>query len=381
MRRIILLSILLFALIACDYSDAPTPPPPTGITVEITGLTSFANADVTIRGPNGYELTLTSTTILEDLAPGTYTITARALEFEEHEFTPTPHSRTLTYADGSDKVTVEYLVDRTRTEELLSALNRYRTEAGLLPATYDAEAIVGRWELARYRLLNRTLEAPQPGKGGYTERAAAAYQRRSSGGYGGVYWDRPGPEEYVRKELQSVLTNLAWLDPRKTYVEDVWYVRSLNCGDDPHPQCPTLRNVAWSAYDEHRGPWIPQEPVLFPPDGSTTDLYDNRLSLNNLTPACNWPLGYYGMGVYALFGPSGGRVNVIDSTITANGEELPHCTADSTNVPYSPFIDRGAVVLVPFNPLEPNTTYEVSIATERHGDVAWQFHSGDNTNE
>ncbi len=62
------------ALVRVSYAPVYT----TGtLVVTVSGLPSGVSADVVVEGPNGFRRTLTRTTTLDGLSPGTYTVTAR----------------------------------------------------------------------------------------------------------------------------------------------------------------------------------------------------------------------------------------------------------------------------------------------------------------
>ena len=73
---------LFVTLLACGSSGSPSTPdggPQVGsLTVTITGVLS-GDASVAVSGPSGFHQSLTATTTLTDLAPGTYTIDAATI--------------------------------------------------------------------------------------------------------------------------------------------------------------------------------------------------------------------------------------------------------------------------------------------------------------
>jgi len=75
-RSVCLLATLLIPLVSGCSDDRTGPPPASGsLTVTVTGL-SGTDASVQLSGPNDFTQTLTATTTLAGLAPGSYTVTA-----------------------------------------------------------------------------------------------------------------------------------------------------------------------------------------------------------------------------------------------------------------------------------------------------------------
>lgn len=82
-----------------SYSAAA--PTTGGLTITISGLPSGAQGDVTVTGAGGYSRTLTGTTAITNLAPGTYTITAAAVAAGGNNHVPTPASQTASVVAGN----------------------------------------------------------------------------------------------------------------------------------------------------------------------------------------------------------------------------------------------------------------------------------------
>lgn len=81
-------------------SGHTTPPPETGsLTVNVTGIPSGSTASIVITGPSGFSQTITQTTTLKDLSPGTYTLAAPIL-------TPTTSTSLVVPVYSSNPATV-----------------------------------------------------------------------------------------------------------------------------------------------------------------------------------------------------------------------------------------------------------------------------------
>jgi hypothetical protein len=66
------------------------------IAVTVSGLPGATSGNVTVTGPNAYSRTVTATTTMTDLTPGTYTITAASVTASGISYTASPTSRTVT---------------------------------------------------------------------------------------------------------------------------------------------------------------------------------------------------------------------------------------------------------------------------------------------
>ncbi|MEZ4457619.1 MAG: hypothetical protein R2882_13890 [Gemmatimonadales bacterium] len=64
------------------------------LTVTVTGLPGGASAAITVTGPGGYNQSVTATTTLADLTPGTYTVTAATVSSGGTSYTASPGSQT-----------------------------------------------------------------------------------------------------------------------------------------------------------------------------------------------------------------------------------------------------------------------------------------------
>ena len=73
--------------------------------VTITGVPAGQNAAVTVTGPGGFSATVTTSGRLDDLDPGTYTVTATNVERAYGRWSPTPTAQTVTVMRGSAPAT------------------------------------------------------------------------------------------------------------------------------------------------------------------------------------------------------------------------------------------------------------------------------------
>src|SRR4051794_11403779 len=92
------------------------PEPSTGsLVITIDGLPGGAAAAVTILGPNQLSRQLSSTATLENLAPGTYTITVGTVPFSDALYSSDPSAQTHTVVAGrSEPAVVHYALSSGR---------------------------------------------------------------------------------------------------------------------------------------------------------------------------------------------------------------------------------------------------------------------------
>ncbi|AMW04167.1 M66 family metalloprotease [Gemmatimonas phototrophica] len=66
------------------------------IAVTVSGLPGATNGNVTVTGPNAFSRSVTATTTITNLTPGTYTVSASSVSASGISYTPSPTSRTVT---------------------------------------------------------------------------------------------------------------------------------------------------------------------------------------------------------------------------------------------------------------------------------------------
>ena len=137
------------------------------IAVTVGGLPGATSGNVTVTGPNAYSRTVTATTTMTDLTPGTYTITAASVTASGISYTASPTSRTVTvtaslvaqaapvtYASqtGSIAVTVSGLPGGATGDVLVTGPNSY---AQVVTQTTTLSAL----PVGSYTLSARTVRA------------------------------------------------------------------------------------------------------------------------------------------------------------------------------------------------------------------------------
>jgi hypothetical protein len=72
-----------------------------GLSLQVTGLGGGTLAAIAVSGPNGYARLINATSVLEGLAPGTYTVNSVAVLVNGLSHTPSPSSQTIAIVAGA----------------------------------------------------------------------------------------------------------------------------------------------------------------------------------------------------------------------------------------------------------------------------------------
>lgn len=254
----------------------------------------------------------------------------------------------------------------------LATVNYYRAMAGLGPVAENATYSAAAYKHSCYMLYNDITHYETAGKPGYTVEGAAA----------GV------------KSNVSVST-VAGTSAR-SHIE-LWMSGPFHAiGVLRH----SLRNVGFGKCDLtttakwHSGATLnilegldktavrPAKPILFPGNGTTTNLYRFIAESPNPVTACGWT-GEAGLPVIAMMPESVSRVS---ATITGPNGPIETCplfagnlgrldnpatTADESATPKAILQSENAVTVLPRTPLTPGT-YTVSVTTQARV-VTWSF--------
>ena len=106
------------------------------LAVSVSGLPAGVNGNVTVTGPAGFTRTITQSTTLSMLAPGTYTIAAASVTTPSGTLTPTPTSRSVLVTASPTPVSASVSYATT-----LGAMNL--TLSGLPASVANAVTLVG----------------------------------------------------------------------------------------------------------------------------------------------------------------------------------------------------------------------------------------------
>ena len=107
--RTLALTLAAAALAACigcstDGRVAPSAPTTGALAITVSGLPSGALAAVLVTGPGGYSQSLSHTTTLANLAPGSYQLTASPVASHDTSYAPTPTAATITVVADAQPV-------------------------------------------------------------------------------------------------------------------------------------------------------------------------------------------------------------------------------------------------------------------------------------
>ncbi|MEP7382301.1 MAG: M66 family metalloprotease [Gemmatimonadota bacterium] len=78
------------------------------LTVAVNGLPQAVAAAISVTGPEGYSTTVSTTTTLTGLKPGSYTLTAAPAVAGTHHYSPSPTTRTVAVAAGATPSTTSF---------------------------------------------------------------------------------------------------------------------------------------------------------------------------------------------------------------------------------------------------------------------------------
>ena len=104
--------------------------PATGsLTVAVTGLPVGASGNISVSGPGGYSHSVSATTTLSNLAPGSYSLNASSVNSGGDTYTPTPASNTVPVVAGATTNTTVTYATSTGGSPNLSIENVYVMQA------------------------------------------------------------------------------------------------------------------------------------------------------------------------------------------------------------------------------------------------------------
>jgi hypothetical protein len=105
-------ALLLLALVACGGSGDEEPDATEllgGLSITVTGLPSDVGADITVTGPSNFSQSVTATTTLANLVPGSYIIEASDVSVDSSSYLVDLSSQTVTVISSqTESVAVQY---------------------------------------------------------------------------------------------------------------------------------------------------------------------------------------------------------------------------------------------------------------------------------
>lgn len=249
----------------------------------------------------------------------------------------------------------------TATAGWLARFNAWRGNAAVPALTENTTWSQGDYDHAVYMVKNNLVTHYEtPGTPYYTTDGDLAAQNSN------IYVSSSTSttdDQAIDWWMQAPFHAMGMVDPRLTTTGFGSY-RESKSGWDMGAAVDVLRGNPFTG-----GQW----PVYFPGNGSTEPLtsYDGNESPNPLS-ACS---GYTAPSGLPVFVETGGNVatTVGAHSFLGNGTPLEHCVIDSNNASLGANLKyRGAVVLIPRQPLQQGVTYTVSL-TVNNVPHTWSF--------
>jgi Cysteine-rich secretory protein family len=247
----------------------------------------------------------------------------------------------------------------------LARLNYWRSTAGLPPVTENPTWSSGDYLHAIWTVKNNTIQHGEtPGTPYYTAAGDLAGQ---NGNIAVQSSTSVSDAQLVDYWMGAPFHAMGMIDPRLQQTGFGSY-REVTSGWQAAGVLDVLRGNAFA-------PGMFSTPVYWPGNGKTVPLrtYSGGEFPNPLQacPGYSTPTGLPVFvelgGNIATSAPSSG------STFTGNGTPLQHCVIDSTNSALSPDLtDRGGVIVIPLQPLQPGVVYVVSL-TVNGLPYTWSF--------
>jgi glucose/arabinose dehydrogenase len=116
--------LILSALIALGCDDDVVAPTRGTLEITITGVPAGQAAAVTVAGPGNFSRGVTASTTLNDLEPGSYTVTAANIDAADSRWSPTPATQAVTVnaGPGATTASVTYALVTARLAVTISGL-------------------------------------------------------------------------------------------------------------------------------------------------------------------------------------------------------------------------------------------------------------------
>ncbi|MEO5745577.1 MAG: CAP domain-containing protein, partial [Terracoccus sp.] len=241
----------------------------------------------------------------------------------------------------------------------LQSVNYFRAMSGLAPVTDDSTLAQGATNHSCYMLVNDMAHASRPGSPGYTPEGN---QAGTNGNVAVSSVINTSERAFVELWMTGPFHAIGILRPGLT-------TASFGICDSPD----TSKWHSAATLDVLDG-LIPQpaptQPILFPGNGTTTNLNRFLVETPNPLTACGWT-GEAGLPVLAMMPEA-----TIGATATISGPNGPlaSCTVSAANTTgtSNQILDHdNVVVVIPRLPLS-DGTYQVTIHTDAR-DVRWTF--------
>jgi len=248
--------------------------------------------------------------------------------------------------------------------DYLTALNYYRSMAGLSPVVEDASLMSGAANHSCYMLYNGIAHDEIPGRAGYTVDGDAA----GNAGNVAVHSDvNASTKSFVDLWMTGPFHAIGVLRPN---LQRVGYGECRNASTAAWHSGATLDVL------HGLGPKAPQTaPILFPGNGTTTSLYKFVAESPNPISLCRWKANTLaGLPVIAMM-PSTIKTRPTATFVGPNGKKVPVCVLtwrNTTGTAKAILKQANAVVVVPKAQLATGVQ-TVTIKFSRKNIVRWSF--------
>ncbi|MEI6497471.1 MAG: CAP domain-containing protein [Actinomycetota bacterium] len=258
---------------------------------------------------------------------------------------------------SADQITPNFI---TPDADWLTTVNYFRAMAGVAPVSEDPVLSAGDVKHSCYMLQNGMSHDETPGAPGYSLEGKSAGNNGNvavSSGIGAT------PRNHIELWMTGPFHAIGVLRPQ---LARVGFGMCTNPNTSPWHSGATL-DVLRGLTNAPR----PATPILFPGDGTTTNLTRFVVETPNPLPYCGWS-GSAGLPVIAMM-PEAVTGNVSASIVGPNGP-LETCALSRLNTDGTAQVLLGgdnAVVAIPHATLEPGN-YTVTVTTQART-VTWSF--------
>ncbi len=151
--------------VTASYTPVPAPvaygPQPGSLLVTVNGLPPAIPANITVTGPGGFSQVVTSTTTLEPLESGTYTVAAAAATSGGDVFNPAPTTQQVNVSTGSQsQAAVTYASANGQTLNL--SIGRFYITQSVQRPDNSVALVAGRPALVRVFVVANEANTAQP---------------------------------------------------------------------------------------------------------------------------------------------------------------------------------------------------------------------------
>ncbi len=151
--------------VVASYTPAQAPvtyaPQPGSLLVTVNGLPPAIPASITVTGPGGYNQAVTSTTTLQPLESGTYTVSAASATSGGDVFNPAPTTQQVNVSTGAQsQATVTYASANGETLNL--SIGRFYVTQSVQRPDNSVPLVAGRPALVRVFVVANEANSAQP---------------------------------------------------------------------------------------------------------------------------------------------------------------------------------------------------------------------------